>query len=105
MTATLDHVSFQILLKQHNGNRAMAEQAWRAICQLGGFGNVPTSYQGGLDVKGINIARDEFDQGEEPFLRVDAPTGDPISFEPPTLDDLRRIEDYASGDKPKIKEI
>lgn len=100
MSQQLNHVSYAILLKQHGGNHGMATQAWNAICQLGGFGNVPTSYEGGLDVKGISIARDEFDQGEGPFLRV-TPDRRPISFEPPTADDIKRIEDYAAGDKVK----
>lgn len=102
---TLNHVSFDLLVKAHNGNRGKAKQAWDAICQLGGFGSVPTEYAGGLDTKGINIARDEVNQGERAFLRVlpqlDAPVPQFIYIEPPSSDDLKRIEDYAAGDTPK----
>lgn len=103
MTATtLDNVNFEILLKQHGGNFARAKQAWDAICRLGKFGDVPLTYEGGLDVKGIRIFIDEQSQGGNPqFMRRDPETGRPM---PPIFehnaDDLKRIEDIAAGDNP-----
>ncbi len=97
----LNHVSFDLLVKAHNGNVGKAKQAWQAICGLGGFGDVPTDYQGGLDTKGIGIARDEMDQGEIGFVRVNPVDQQQIRILPPTADNLKRIEDYAAGDTPK----
>ena len=39
-------------LKETHG--AEAETVWRTICALGGFGDVPTSYDGGLDLTGLD---------------------------------------------------
>ncbi len=39
-------------LKESHG--AQAETIWRKICALGGFGDVPTSYDGGLDLTGLD---------------------------------------------------
>lgn len=83
----LHHVSYQILLKAHNGDHAKATAAWEAICRLGGYGSVPTTYEGGLDVTGLRISL------ETP--RPDLPQA--------TKDDIKRIEDLAAGDKPTAK--
>lgn len=96
---TLHNVNFAILLKQHGGNYPRAKAAWEKICTLGGYGNVPEDYAGGLDVKGIRIARDEFDQGEPQAMRVDPLTQKMIYFTPTSVDDIKRIEDMASGDR------
>lgn len=108
--ATFDNVNFQILLKQHGGNRERALKAWEAICHLGGFGYVPPSYEGGLDVKGLRIARDEWDHGARQGEDIPVATNKawwngvavdvPIP-EPALLDNLKRLEDLAAGDRPR----
>lgn len=101
MQTTLDNVNFQILLKQHGGNFAQAKKAWDRICHLGGFGNVPVTYEGGLDVKGMRITQDEISQGEIRALQFDpnARQAIPRQVSPTLADDIKRIEDLASGDK------
>jgi len=99
------NVNFEILLKMHNGDVSRARQAWDKICSLGQYGDVPPHYQGGLDVKGLHIAAEETQQGSyrrlnplfgkvlgQPEILTTAPIGS---------DDVKRIEDIASGDKPK----
>jgi len=107
MTQTLNNVNFQLLLKAHGGNLERAMTAWQKICALGGYGDVPATYQGGLDVEGIRIARDEFDHGGNPeFARTGAldcaelqiPLPTPL---PPMADDIKRIEDLAVGNNPE----
>jgi hypothetical protein len=99
----LHNINFQLLLKQHGGNMSRAMQAWHRICQLGGFGNVPPSYAGGLDLQSLRTALDE--QGD--YRRYEATTfgeksGEMTGVVSPTLsDDIARIEDIASGDSPK----
>jgi hypothetical protein len=86
MNQHLDHVNFQLLLKQHGGNFERAKQAWDAICQLGHYGNVPHTYDGGLDIKGIRLRL------EEEGRRASAIWA--------SGDDVKRIEDIAAGDDP-----
>ncbi len=94
----LDHVSFKILLKAHNGDFQRAKQAWDSILSLGGFGGVPLTYEGGLDIRGLRVAADEQSQGgNEEFMTFNA-DGEPL---PPTginPDNIKRIEDLAVGD-------
>lgn len=101
----LANVNFQILLKMHNGDVGRAEAAWKKICQLGRYGDVPTSYQGGLDVKGLKIALDENKTGQRAFEMQTRATGKEGTFVPAlseTLeDDIKRIEDLAAGDRPE----
>lgn len=98
----LDNVNFKLLLAAHNGDEGRALQAWKKICSLGQFGDVPASYEGGLDVKGLNIAAEQSEQGD--YIRGNPKFGQP--GQPPELyiapiprDDIKRIEDIASGDK------
>lgn len=103
-TATIDNVNFRLLLKAHNGDESRARLAWEKICQLGGFGGIPFEYEGGLDTKGLRIGRDEFDNGIIHNGReVIAIAGRTFSapLPPPSADDIKRIEDVASGDRPK----
>src|SRR4051812_10141015 len=69
-TEALDNISFRLLLQQHGGDVRRATEAWEKICQLGNFGNIPTSYEGGLDIKSLRIYRDEVDQGGNPEFAV-----------------------------------
>lgn len=109
MTATtLNNVNFKLLLQAHNGDMARARAAWEQICHLGGYGGVPVTYDGGLDVSGIRIAREEQDQGGNPtFQRAGAlPYGKQMLGlgdlpKPPAADDIKRLEDIASGDAPQ----
>lgn len=99
----LNNVSFQLLLKMHNGDVNRATEAWRTICRLGRFGDIPTSYDGGLDIKGLRIFRDEFDQGGNPeFAKESRGSQHDDVPTPASADDIKRIEDIAAGDKPKV---
>ena len=99
--SNLNHVSFEILLKAHGGDHGKAQKAWNAICHLGGYGNIPTNYTGGLDVKGLYIAQEEFDNPRSRKIGLD---GLPMPLPPPpTSDDMKRLEDLAAGDKPTKK--
>lgn len=109
---TLDNVNYQILLQQHGGDEVRARAAWQQILGLGGFGDVPFEYAGGLDVAGLRVLADERRQkqaqavamnvqsmahGDTSFLShvpVPEPAGD-------LEDRIKQIEDIASGDKPK----
>lgn len=98
------NVNFEILLKMHNGDKGRALAAWNKICSLGKFGDVPPSYQGGLDVKGLNIAAEESEQGS--YVRGNPKFGQPgqapeLYVAPIGRDEIKRIEDLASGDKVK----
>lgn len=112
--STLDNVNFRLLVRAHNGNLEKATAAWNRICKLGGFGAVPVTYEGGVDVKGIRISRDEYDHGgndgfertekmefnelvDRHFLKLQVPLPVPL---PPPSDDIKRIEDLTAGDKP-----
>lgn len=104
------NVNFQILLKMHNGNFARAKEAWEGICKLGRYGDVPHTYEGGLDVKGLRIALDEQQSGQHEYevrtgargVQMSGSSGGALPEMSPTLaDDLKRIEDLASGDRPK----
>lgn len=105
-----DNVSFQILLKMHNDDVARAKEAWEAICKLGRYGDIPPTYEGGLDVKGLRIARDEIESGQYEYevrtaaqgVKMGGPLGGAErQFSPTLADDIKRIEDLASGDRPK----
>lgn len=100
----LANVNFEILLKMHNGDIGRATQAWKKICSLGQFGDVPPAYEGGLDVKGLQIAAEESEQGS--YVRGNPKAGQ--AGQPPVLyiapvdrDNIKRIEDLAAGDQPK----
>jgi hypothetical protein len=112
---TLDNVNFRLLVRAHNGNLERATAAWHHICALGGFGSVPVTYEGGVDVKGIRTSRDEYDHRgnttiergdhldfdaivDQHFMKLQVPLPVPV---PPREDDIKRIEDIAAGDKPK----
>ena len=77
----MNNVNFQLLLRAHNGDVAKAQKAWAGICNIGRFGNVPSSYEGGLDLYGARVAIDE---GRSTL----------------SMDDIKKIEDMASGDSP-----
>lgn len=101
MVTVLDNVNFKLLLKAHNGNIERSLKAWEFICNAGKFGNVPASYEGGLDVKGLRLALDE--KGEVKEMRVDPLTAESVGRFGVSVkeDDLKRIEDVAAGDKPR----
>lgn len=110
-TNTLDNVNFQILLKQHGGNFARAKAAWDKILQIGGFGDVPHTYEGGLDVRGMHIKLDEQKQGQMTAMafnpryvmqgRQMVANHQPISNEDERLEEkIHKIEDIAAGDDP-----
>lgn len=111
-TDLLNNVNFTLLLKQHDGNFARAKQAWDRILQLGRFGNVPHSYEGGLDLQGMRVMLDEQKQGQKQAITLNAGyamgRGGQIekanTLAPEAPDDLderiKRIEDIASGDNP-----
>lgn len=112
MTTVLDNVNFKILLKQHGGDFARAKAAWDKICQIGGFGNVPHTYEGGLDVRGMHVMLDEKKQGQATSMAFNPKyvmRGNNIiaNHQPvPEADDaleerIHKIEDIASGDNPK----
>ena len=112
MTATiLENVNFKILLQQHGGNFARAKEAWDKILAIGGFGNVPHTYEGGLDVRGLHVLLDERKQGQataiaySPRYAVRGSQVIPDHQEvPQAADDLEekihKIEDIAAGDDP-----
>lgn len=81
MAAEINHISFELLLKAHNGDQAKALAAWRAICRLGGYGDVSPAYDGGLDAKGLM-------HGNEGMIAEDS---------------LKRIQDFVAGDNPYTK--
>lgn len=99
------NVNFEILLKMHNGDMGRARAAWDKICALGKYGDVPPTYEGGLDVKGLQIAAEETEQGT--YKRMNPLYGkvpaQPIylTTAPISADDVKRIEDIAAGDKVK----
>lgn len=100
----MKNVNFQLLLKAHNGDVGRAVQAWDAICSLGGFGNVPPNYEGGLDLQGLRQANDETTQGS--YVRANpahmVPGQSPFLYVAPVAaDDVKKIEDIASGDTPQ----
>jgi hypothetical protein len=99
----LANVNFQILVKMHNGDVGRAEAAWKKICQLGRYGNVPPSYQGGLDVKGLKNGLEDVKSGHFAYeVETYAPGQNAHTQFAPTLeDDIKRIEDLAAGDNPK----
>jgi hypothetical protein len=100
----LANVNFEILLKMHGGNVERAKHAWQQICQLGRYGNVPETYQGGLDVKGLKNALEDVKSGHYEYeVKTYAPghKGVATQFSPTLEDDIKQIEDLAAGDKPK----
>lgn len=50
MAANTNNVTLESLKKTHGDK---AEAAFREIAEVGGFGNVPVDYYGGLDVGGV----------------------------------------------------
>lgn len=110
--AVLNNVNFQLLLKQHGGNFPRAKAAWDKILSLGGFGDVPFHYEGGLDVGGLRVLLDEQKQGQAQAVAMNihhaAQGGQAVAFEAPVpsaasdLEDrIKKIEDLANGDDPK----
>lgn len=100
-TETFDNINFQILLKQHGGNMNRALYAWRRICELGRYGDIPHTYEGGLDLKGIRIRLDEESQKEITGVIYHPITKQPLLVEDrASTDDAKRIEDIAAGDDP-----
>lgn len=110
-TDTLDNVNYRILLKQHGGDEMRARAAWAQILGLGGYGNVPFEYEGGLDVHGLRVVVDEAKQKQSQAVAYNVtsyargteayttPTAIPQA--PSGLEDrIKQIEDIASGDKP-----
>ena len=109
---TLNNVNYQILLKQHNGDEPRARAAWRQILGLGGFGDVPFEYEGGLDVQSLRVLVDERKQGQAQAIAMNlahtAIGGRPQMMNVPVPDTatdledrIKKIEDIASGDKPQ----
>lgn len=97
----LQNVNFQILLKQHGGNFPQAKAAWERICSLGGFGQVPVTYEGGLDLGGLRTALQESDQDKYEVKFQGAQESYHIPLSPTLSDDIKRIEDLAAGDTAK----
>lgn len=100
----LANVNFAILVKMHGGDLGRAKAAWERICQLGRYGNVPPTYEGGLDVKGLKNALEDTRNGQYEYeVRTFAPGhgGAPRQFSPTLEDDIKKIEDLAAGDKVK----
>lgn len=99
------NVNFEILLKMHGGDMGRAQAAWNKICALGKYGDVPATYSGGLDVRGLQVADEETKQGV--YKRMNPlygkVLGQPefVTTAPISSDDVKRIEDLASGDKVK----
>lgn len=99
------NVNFEILVKMHGGDVGRAKQAWDKICSLGKYGDVPPTYQGGLDVRGLQIADEESKEGS--YRRANPLYGrvmnqpEILTTAPVSSDDIKRIEDIAAGDKPK----
>lgn len=115
-TETLNNINFQLLLKQHGGNYTRAKQAWDRICQMGRFGDVPHTYEGGLDLQSMRIMLDEQKQKQSQAVTLnvgfayDTRTGqmeraNTLAPEAPSdlQDRISRIEDIASGDDPNKK--
>lgn len=107
----LENVNFKILLKQHGGDFVRAKQAWDKILQIGGFGNVPHTYEGGLDVRGMHVLLDERKQGQATAIafnpRYAAQGTNPIADHrplPEAASDLEekihKIEDITAGNDP-----
>lgn len=89
----------------HNGDMGRARAAWEKICQLGRYGNIPITYEGGLDVKGLKIALDEQKTGESEQYAIKTYAAGKGGTDAPQMsvtlsDDIKRIEDLAAGDKP-----
>lgn len=113
MATILDNVNFKLLLQQHGGDYSRAKAAWDKILQLGGYGNVPHNYEGGLDVKGLRVMLEERQQGQAQAVAfnphyVAARNGEavaehtPIPRGPENLEDvIHKIEDIAAGDNPQ----
>lgn len=113
---TLDNINFQILLKQHGGNFTQAKKAWDRILSLGRFGDVPHTYEGGLDLGGMRVMADEARQKQAQALTLNvgfqydprkgkAEQANTLAPEAPSdiEDRIKRIEDIASGDDPEKK--
>lgn len=101
---SLANVNFEILLKMHNGDMGRAKAAWEQICSLGRYGNVPLTYEGGLDVKGLKNGLEDVKSGHYEYeVKTYAPghKATLTQFAPTLEDDIKRIEDLAAGDKPK----
>ena len=99
----MNNVNFQILLKQHNGDFPRAKKAWDTILGLGGYGDVPHEYEGGLDVQGLRILLDERKQKQSQAQVMTMHKGQVMHVPqcPPDLEDrIKKIEDIASGDHP-----
>jgi hypothetical protein len=99
MEHALHNVNFQLLLQAHGGNQQRALQAWERICSLGQFGNVPPTYEGGLDVQGLRNLRDD-DEERFQVQHQGKQRSEYIPTSPTLSDDIKRIEDLAAGDSP-----
>lgn len=110
-TELLNNINFKLLLSQHHGDFSRAKAAWDRILQLGRFGNVPYTYEGGVDVQGMRVMLDEQKQDQKQAITLNA--GYQMvhgrmeranTLAPDAPDDLedriKRIEDIASGDNP-----
>jgi hypothetical protein len=112
-TELLNNINFKILLKAHNNDFGKAKDAWDKICSMGKFGNVPHTYEGGLDMQGMRTMLDEQKQGQQTAVTLNAgyavgyggqierantlaPSWDTHEL----ADRIKRIEDIASGDNP-----
>lgn len=109
----LNNVNYQILLKQHNGDEGRARAAWRQILGLGGYGDVPFEYEGGLDVQGLRVLVDEQKQKQSQAVAFNVQSyasgtraqlaRQNVPQAPSDLGDrIKQIEDIASGDKPTV---
>lgn len=116
LAPTLDNVNFRVLLAQHGGDVTRAKKAWARILQLGRFGDVPYTYEGGLDVHSMRVMLDEQKQNQKQAITLNVGFSfdgrkksveqeNVLAPEAPTdLEDrIKRIEDIASGDDPDKK--
>lgn len=112
--ATLDNVNYRILLQQHGGDEIRARAAWQRILGLGGYGNVPFEYEGGLDVKGLRVVVDERKQKQSQGVAYNVTSharGNEAYTMPSNLpqapsdleDRIKEIEDITAGDNPNKK--
>lgn len=112
----LHNINFQILLKQHGGDYTRARQAWDRICSMGRFGNVPHTYEGGLDLEGMRVMLDEQKQKQKQAVTLNVgfaydprrgTTEQANTLAPDAPSDLedriKRIEDIAMGADPNKK--
>lgn len=100
----LANVNFELLVKMHNGDLGRAKAAWERICQLGRYGAVPPTYEGGLDVKGLKAALEDINSGQYEYELKTYAKGQravQTQFAPTLGDDIKRIEDLAAGDRPQ----